>query len=68
MRDFDLIGTASSKRTCSPAKAPTVISHQHARQGPDGRRPLYVPAFGLAGAMLANTLVFLYFASFHGTG
>jgi hypothetical protein len=41
-----------------------MISHDDSREDPAGRRTLYVLGFGIAGAILANTLVFAYFASF----
>jgi hypothetical protein len=47
------------------AKAPITISQDDARQGPMGHQVLYVLAFGLAGAILANMLLFIYFASFY---
>jgi hypothetical protein len=49
-------------------KAPIMISQDDARQGPLGHRVLYVLGFGLAGAILANVLVFIYFASFYAPG
>jgi hypothetical protein len=45
--------------------APIMISHLDASQDPAGCRTLYVLGFGLAGAILANTLVFIYFASLY---
>jgi hypothetical protein len=50
------------------AKAPFTISQDDARQGPIGHQALYVLGFGLAGAILANMLVFIYFASFYASG
>jgi hypothetical protein len=47
------------------AKTPFTISQDDARQGPIGHQALYVLGFGLAGAILANMLVFIYFASFY---
>jgi hypothetical protein len=49
-------------------KAPIMISQDDARQDPMGYRVLYVLGFGLAGAILANVLVFIYFASFYASG
>jgi hypothetical protein len=46
-------------------EAPFTISQDDARQGPIGHQTLYVLGFGLAGAILANMLVFIYFASFY---
>ena len=53
---------------CALAKMPTTISQDDARQGPMGHRVLYILLFGLGGAILANLLVFIYFASFYGLG
>jgi hypothetical protein len=50
------------------AKMPITISQNDARQGPMGHRVLYILLFGLGGAILANLLVFIYFASFYGLG
>jgi hypothetical protein len=49
-------------------KAPIIISQDDARQGPTGHRMLYVLGFGLAGAISANVLVFIYFALFYAPG
>jgi hypothetical protein len=48
--------------------APIMISHDDSREDPAGRRTLYVLGFGIAGAILANTLVFACFASFDASG
>jgi hypothetical protein len=42
---------------------PFIISQDQARQGPLGTRVAYVLGFGIAGAVLANALAFIYFAS-----
>jgi hypothetical protein len=39
-----------------------MISQDDARQGPMGHQILYVLGFGIAGAIFANALVFIYFA------
>ena len=39
-----------------------MISQDDARQDPSGHRMLYVLGFGIAGAILSNMLVFIYFA------
>ena len=51
-----------SKRPRFAAKAPIMISQEAARGGPMGHQVLYVLGFGLAGAIFANALVFIYFA------
>jgi hypothetical protein len=50
------------------ARVPIAISQDDARQGPIGHQVLYVLGFGLAGAILANALVFIYFTSFYSAG
>ena len=45
--------------------APIMNSHLEPSQDPAGCRTLYVLGFGIAGAILANTLVFIYFASLY---
>jgi hypothetical protein len=50
------------------AKALFTISQDDARQDPIGHQALYVLGFGIAGAILANMLVFIYFASFYASG
>jgi hypothetical protein len=47
---------------------PIIISQDQARQGPLGTRVAYVLGFGIAGAVLANALVFIYFASVVASG
>jgi hypothetical protein len=51
-----------------PARVAITISQDAARQGPIGHQVLYVLGFGLAGAILANALVFIYFTSFYSAG
>jgi hypothetical protein len=50
------------------ARATITISQDAARQGPIGHQVLYVLGFGLAGAILANAVVFIYFTSFYSAG
>jgi len=57
--------TRISERAHFTTPAPIMISHDDSPQDPTGRRTLYVLGFGIAGAILANTLVFIYFASFY---
>jgi hypothetical protein len=45
-----------------------IISHDDSQQDPAGQRTLYGLGFGIAGAILANMLVFIYFASFYASG
>jgi hypothetical protein len=50
------------------AQAPIVVSQDDAQQGRNGHETLYILGFGLAGAILANTLVFFYFVLFYAPG
>jgi len=68
MPAFDSAGTYVSKRAHCALEAPIMISQDDTRQGPSGHRMLYVLGFGLAGAILSNTLVFIYFAMFYASG
>jgi len=68
MTKFDSAEIPISKRAPFSAKPPMVISQDDARQGPLGRRMLYVLCFQIAGAIFANALVFTYFALLHASG
>jgi hypothetical protein len=68
MTKFDFAEIPISKRAHFPVQAPTMISQDDARQEPTGYRVLYVLGFGLAGAIFADTLVFIYFVSFYASG
>jgi hypothetical protein len=50
------------------AKAPIMISQDDVRQDPTGHRMLYVLGLGIAGAILVDLLIFIYFASFYTPG
>jgi hypothetical protein len=50
------------------AQPPITISQDDARQGPMEYRVLYVLGFGIAGAILTNALVFIYFALLYVSG
>lgn len=65
MTAFDTADTHTSKRARCALEAPTMISQDDARQDPSGHRMLYVLGFGIAGAILSNMLVFIYFALFY---
>jgi hypothetical protein len=43
-------------------------SNRAVAKEPIGHQALYVLGFGLVGAILANMLVFIYFASFYASG
>ena len=68
MTKFDSAETPISKRTDFAKQALIVLPHDDSRQGFAGRRTLYVLGFGIAGAILANMVVFFYFASFYASG
>ncbi len=51
-----------SERAPFAATARITISQDDARQGPMGRRMLFVLGLQIAGAIFANALVFTYFA------
>ena len=68
MPAFDAADTRVSKHAHCASKGPIMISQNDARQGPSGHRMLYVLGFGLAGAILSNMLVFIYFAMFYASG
>jgi hypothetical protein len=65
MTAFDTADTHTSKRARCALEAPTMIFQEHARQDPSGNRMLYVLGFGIAGAILSNMFVFIYFALFY---
>ena len=49
-------------------QAPIMISRDDLGQDPAGWRTLYVLGFGIAGAILSNMVLFMYFASFYASG
>jgi hypothetical protein len=65
MTAFDAADTHASKRAHCALEAPIMISQDNARQDPSGHRMLYVLGFGIAGAILSNMFVFIYFALFY---
>ncbi len=68
MTKIDFAETHISKHAHFAVQPPTVISEDDARQEPTGYQVLYVLGFGLAGAIFANTLVFIYFTLFYASG
>jgi hypothetical protein len=58
----------NTERAQFAVEAPIIISQDDAREGPTDHKVLYVLGFGIAGAILANMTVFLYFVSFHASG
>jgi hypothetical protein len=63
MAKLDTVGT-----TKCPTRAPIVSSHDHDQKDPGEWRTLYVLGFGIAGAILANALLFICFASLSASG
>jgi hypothetical protein len=68
MTKVDPAEIPACKRPRFAATAPIMISQDAARQGPMGHQVLYVLGFGLAGAIFANALVFIYFAWLYASG
>jgi hypothetical protein len=68
MPAFDAADTHVSERAHCASKPPSMISQDDAQQGSSEHRMLYVLGFGLAGAILSNMLVFIYFAMFYASG
>jgi len=68
MPAFNAADTHVSKRAPCASTPQIMISQDDARQGHSGPRMLYVLGFGLAGAILSNMLVFIYFAMFYASG
>jgi len=62
MTTLDSPELRSSKRDPFAAPPRITISQDDARQGPMGHQMLYVLGFGIAGAVLTDALVFIYFA------
>lgn len=68
MPAVDSEDTRVPERAHCASDAPIMISQDDARQGPSGHHTLYVLGFGLAGAILSNMLIFIYFAMFYASG
>jgi hypothetical protein len=68
MSELDSAEKHNPERAQFAVEAPIIISQDDARQGPTDHQVLYVLGFGIAGAILANMTVFLYFVSFHAAG
>lgn len=65
MTAFDAADTHASKRAHCALEAPIMTSQGDVGQDPSGYRMLYVLGFGIAGAILSNMFVFIYFALFY---
>jgi hypothetical protein len=68
MTAFDSTETHISRRAHSASEVSIVTSQDGARDDPTGRRVLYILGFGIAGAMVANAIIFGYFALFYVSG
>jgi hypothetical protein len=64
MTSFDSAAAHRSKRTRAIAR---IVSARD-DEDPAGHRVLYVLGLGIAGAVVSNVLVFIYFASFYAQG
>jgi hypothetical protein len=65
---FDSVDTRVSKRGHCTLEALIMTSQDDARHDSSGHRMLYVLGFGIVGAIVANMLVFTYFAWFYASG
>ena len=63
MAELDCVTT-----TKRPTQVPIAASHDQDQQDPSDRRTLYVLGFGIAGAILTNSLLLVYFASLYASG
>jgi hypothetical protein len=68
MSELNSAETNTSRRAHFDTQAPIMISRDDHRQDPAGQRTLYVLGFGIAGAILSNMAVFMYFTSFYTSG
>jgi len=64
MTCVNLVTTERSRRACSGGPADGATDDTD----PAGYRALYVLCLGIAGAVISNALVFVYFASFYVQG
>jgi hypothetical protein len=68
MGELNSAETNTPRRAHFDTQAPIMISCDDLRQDPAGWRTLYVLGFGIAGAILSNMALFMYFASFYASG
>jgi hypothetical protein len=64
MTSFDFVAAHRSTRTRAIAR----IMSTRDDEDPSGYRVLYVLGLGIAGAIVSNVLVFIYFASLYAQG
>jgi hypothetical protein len=68
MSELNSAETNTLRRAHFDTQAPIMMSRDDLRQDPAGWRMLYVLGFGIAGAILSNMALFMYFASFYASG
>jgi hypothetical protein len=68
MSELNTAETNTSRQAHFDTQAPIMISRDDLRQDPAGRRTLYVLGFGIAGAIITNMAIFMYFTSFYASG
>jgi hypothetical protein len=67
MSKLDLTEQHAAERARFAARVPIAISQCDTCDSAD-HRVLYVLGFGIAGAIVMNALVFIYFAAFYASG
>jgi hypothetical protein len=67
MSELDLTEQHARERVGFTARVPISISRDDTRD-PADHRMLYVLGFGIAGAIVTNALVFIYFAAVYASG
>jgi hypothetical protein len=68
MSQIDTIETHDKSHAQLPLQSAIVPSQDDTSSDPAGNRTLYVLGFGVLGAILTNTVVFIYFASLYASG
>jgi len=68
MSKIDTVERHAGKREQIPPQPAAGSSQGESCQDPAGNRTLYVLGLGILGAILTNSLVFIYFTSFYASG
>jgi hypothetical protein len=68
MSKIDTLDRYTGKHEQIPLQQAAASSQDESCQDPAENRTLYVLGISLLGAILTNTLVFIYFASFYASG
>jgi hypothetical protein len=68
MSKIKTVKTRGASAAGSPLQPTPVPSQDEKYRDPGENRTLYVLGFGVLGAILADTLVLIYLASFHTSG